>query len=187
MDIPQPVIELDGGLTLRAFRGQADLPELFRVVEESLEHLRPFMPWVAEHSLKYTTEFLARREEQWANHANHVYAIVQDGSIVGACSLYRREGSPDESREIGYWLHPAATGRGIATRATLALVEQAFRLPGVEYVEVCHDPANLASGAVPARLGFTEHRRLPAERVAPAETGEDLFWRLTRAEHDATA
>ncbi|MFF3072097.1 GNAT family N-acetyltransferase [Kitasatospora sp. NPDC057904] len=179
MSLPEPVIDLNDGLLLRTFRGQADLPELFRVIEESLEHLRPFMPWVAGHSLESTTDFLARREEQWAND-NHTYAIVQDGSIVGACSLYRREDSPDEGREIGYWLHPAATGRGIATRATRALVEQAFRLPGVEYVEVCHDPANLASGAIPARLGFTEHRRLPAEPVAPAETGEDLFWRLTR-------
>lgn len=182
MNLPEPVIDLDGGLTLRAFRGQADFPELFRVIEESLEHLRPFMPWVAGHSPEHTAAFLARREDQWENHANHVYAIVQDGAIVGACSLYRREGAPDESREIGYWLHPAATGRGIATRAARALVDQAFRLPGVEYVEVCHDPANLASGAVPARLGFTEHRRRPAERLAPAETGVDLVWRLTRPE-----
>ncbi|MFC4610381.1 GNAT family N-acetyltransferase [Streptomyces maoxianensis] len=179
MDLPQQVIELDD-LTLRAFNGEADLPELFRVIEESLEHLRPWMPWVAEHSLGRTTDFLAGRAERWASGDEFTYAIVLDEAIVGACGLLRRDDTPDNAREIGYWLHPAATGRGVATRTARALVDQAFRLPGIGYVEVVHDPANVASGAVPARLGFTEHLRRPAERLAPAETGEVQIWRLTR-------
>ncbi|MFD3701063.1 GNAT family N-acetyltransferase [Streptomyces sp. NPDC058646] len=179
MDLPQQVIELDG-LTLRCFDPEADLPEFFRVIEESLEHLRPWMPWVAEHSLARTSDFLARRRELWARGEVFTYAIVVDGAIVGACQLFRCGETPHNGREIGYWLHPAATGRGLATRTARALVEQAFLLPGVDYVEVVHDPANRASGAVPARLGFTEHLRRPAERLAPAGTGEDRVWRLTR-------
>ncbi|MFF7232589.1 RimJ/RimL family protein N-acetyltransferase [Streptomyces sp. 2333.5] len=186
MDLPQQVIELDG-LTLRRFNGEADLPEFFRVIEESLEHLRPWMPWVAEHSLARTTDFLAQRPERWASGEEFTYAIVLDGAIVGACGLFRRDDVPDNGREIGYWLHPGATGRGVATRTARALVEQAFRLPGVDFVEVVHDPANRASGAVPARLGFTEHLRRPAERLAPAETGEDQIWRLTRGQLEASS
>ncbi|MGW7440022.1 GNAT family N-acetyltransferase [Streptomyces sp. NPDC054849] len=91
---------------------------------------------------------------------------------MGTCALIRRAGTRDDNREIGYWLHPAATGRGVATRAAHALVEQAFRMPGIDYVEIVHDPANRAGGAVPARLGFTEHLRRPAERHAPADTGQ---------------
>ncbi|MEV7602166.1 GNAT family N-acetyltransferase [Kitasatospora sp. NPDC089797] len=169
-----------GEVTLRRFRGEADLPELFRVIEESLEHLRPWMPWVAEHSLDSTAEFLAKRAELWESGRDFTYAILLDGAIVGACGLFHREGTAADGREIGYWLHPAATGRGIATRTARALTEQAFRLPGVEFVEIVHDPANRASGAVPARLGFTEHLRRPAEALAPAETGEDQVWRLRR-------
>ncbi|WP_149180400.1 GNAT family N-acetyltransferase [Streptomyces sp. TRM49041] len=179
MNLPQPVVRRDD-LTLRRFDGEADLPELFRVIEESLDHLRPWMPWVAEHSLARTTDFLAGRAESWASGEEFTYAIVLDGAIVGACGLYRHDGTPDDAREIGYWLHPAATGRGVATRAARALAEQAFRLPGVDHVEIVHDLANRASAAVPARLGFTEHRRRPAERLAPAETGEVQVWRLTR-------
>ncbi|MFJ1757766.1 GNAT family N-acetyltransferase [Kitasatospora sp. NPDC088134] len=213
---PPHLIDLgdDGlpGLALRRFAGEADLPELLRVVEESLEHLRPWMPWVAEHCPALTAEFLAGRDERWASGAAFSYAIVLDGAIVGACDLFRPEDSDDGAsnsegehagagdgedadedagadadtggaaagREIGYWLHPAATGRGVATRAVRALVAVAFRLPGVEHVDIVHDPANLASGAVPARLGFTEHLRRPAEVLAPAETGEEVVWRLTR-------
>ncbi|MFC9324019.1 GNAT family N-acetyltransferase [Kitasatospora sp. NPDC057015] len=187
MDLPQQVIELDGGLTLRRFDPETDLPELFRVIEESLEHLRPWMHWVSEHSLASTTEFLARRPELWASGDEFTYAIVLDGAIVGACGLFRRADTEAGGREIGYWLHPAATGRGVATRTARALTEQAFRLHGVDFVEIIHDPANLASGAVPARLGFTEHLRRPAEWGAPAETGEDQVWRLHRTPGTAPA
>ncbi|WP_457031734.1 GNAT family N-acetyltransferase [Kitasatospora sp. P5_F3] len=186
MDLPLQVIELDE-LTLRRFDGEADLPELLRVVDESLEHLRPWMGWVAEHSPAKTADFLGRRAECWADGSEYTYAIVLDGAMVGICALFRHDGTPAGGREIGYWLHPAATGRGLATRTARAVTEQAFRLPEVEFVEIVHDPANVASGAIPARLGYTEHLRRPAERLAPAETGEDLVWRLTRRQYATPA
>ncbi|MBW5484783.1 GNAT family N-acetyltransferase [Streptomyces bambusae] len=180
MDFPPQLIELDDDLALRRFEGEADLPEFFRVIEESLEHLRPWMPWVAEHSLARTAEFLTSRWQRWEDGAEFTYAVVLDGAVVGLGALVRFDDTSDGAWEIGYWLHPAATGRGVATRAARALAEQAFRLPGTAYVEIVHDRANLASAAVPARLGFTEHARRPAERLAPGETGEVQVWRLTR-------
>ncbi|GAA2446090.1 GNAT family N-acetyltransferase [Streptomyces pulveraceus] len=183
MDLPPHLMELDG-LALRRFDGERDLPELFRVIEESLDHLRPWMPWAAEHSMAGTRRFLAKRAERWASGEEFTYAIVLDGAIVGACGLFRRHAAPENGREIGYWLHPAATGRGLVTRSVRALTELAFRIPGVDHVEIVHDVANTASGAVPARLGFTEHLRRPsespAESLAPADSGEDRVWRLTR-------
>ncbi|MFC5664270.1 GNAT family N-acetyltransferase [Kitasatospora misakiensis] len=181
MDLPPETIELDD-LILRRFDREADLPELFRVIEESREHLRPWMPWVDEHSLDYTAAFLARREEAWAAGRDFTCAVVLNGVMVGACQLFRREDGPADVLEIGYWLHPAATGRGVATRAARALVGQAFRFPGVDHVEISHDPANRASGAVAARLGFTEHGRRRTETG-----GEDLVWRLTRRQADRVA
>ncbi|MGF1428531.1 GNAT family N-acetyltransferase [Kitasatospora sp. LaBMicrA B282] len=186
MDLPPNAIEL-GELTLRRFDPEADFAEFFATIEESLEHLRPFMPWVADHSAAATREFLAGRPERWAAGEEFSYAILLDGAIVGACGLMRRADAPADGREIGYWLHPAATGRGLATRAARALVEAAFRLPGVAYVEVAHDVDNHASGAVPARLGFRRHRRRPVEPLAPAETGEDQVWRLTRHQAESPA
>ncbi len=180
MEPPPLVIRLDDTLTLRAFAGEADLAELFRVIDESLEHLRPWMPWVSEHSRDSTAHFLSKRTELWASGAAYAYAITLDGAIVGMCGLFRRDESQDDLREIGYWLHPAATGRGLATRTVRALTELAFRLPGVDVIEIVHDAANLPSAAVPARLGFTVHERRPNEALAPAETGVDQVWRLTR-------
>ncbi|MEX0173435.1 GNAT family N-acetyltransferase [Streptomyces sp. LMG1-1-1.1] len=180
--LPQARIELDGGLTLRAFEGEADLPEFFRVIEESLEHLRPWMPWASEHSLAQTTAFLAGRAQLWADGEQYSYAILLDGAIVGSCGLHRHdENTPADTLEIGYWLHPGATGLGIATRAARALTSQAFRLPTIHAIEIVHDSANHPSAAVPTRLGFTPHLHRPHTPTAPAETGNDQVWRLTRA------
>ncbi|WP_234104903.1 GNAT family N-acetyltransferase, partial [Streptomyces venezuelae] len=179
---PDPVITLDGGLVLRAYDPEADLPEFFRVIEESLAHLRPWMPWVADHSLARTRDFLAGRAALWASGEERSYAIVLDGAVVGSCGLARYDDTPGDTLEIGYWLHPAATGRGLATRAAGALAEQAFRLPGIERVEIVHDAANTASAAVPARLGFLPlPERRPAEVMAPAQTGELQVWHLPRS------
>ncbi|WP_234326423.1 GNAT family N-acetyltransferase [Streptomyces sp. NRRL S-495] len=169
------MIELDD-LTLRRFDPEGDRAELFEVIDTARGHLRPWMTWVDEHTPERTAEFLARRQEAWEAGRDYTFAVVLGGAIVGACQLFRREGGPGGVMEIGYWLHPVATGRGVATRAAGALVAEAFRFPGVDHVEISHDPANHASGAVAARLGFAEDRR------RPAGTGEELVWRLGRQE-----
>ncbi len=182
METPPDVIELEE-LTLRRFEGEADLPELTRVIDQSIEHLRPWMPWVAEHSPQSTRDFLLSRDGRWAQHKAFTYAIVSGGAIAGTCQLFPQRSPTDRTLGIGYWLHPAETGRGLATRAARALVLQAFLLPDVGCVEIVHDPANTASGAVPARLGFTAAERRPAPALAPTETGEEQVWRLTREQH----
>jgi ribosomal-protein-serine acetyltransferase len=56
----------------------------------------------------------------------------------------------DGGLEIGYWVHGDWTGRGIATDAAVALTDAALGLPGIDWVEIYHDAANVASGRIPA-------------------------------------
>ncbi|WP_346012170.1 GNAT family N-acetyltransferase [Streptomyces sp. SID3343] len=175
---PKHIIEC-GDFVLRRWRGQEDFAPAFRLIEESLTHLRPWEPWVALHSEANTRELLAKFESRWANGDVYNYAIAEDGTLVGMCQTSR--GAEPRGRRMGYWLHPAATGRGIATRATAALVAEMFRLPEVEYLEITHDLANTSSAAVPRRLGFTEVRRERATPpTAPSGSGIDVVWRLDR-------
>ncbi|MFJ6349457.1 GNAT family N-acetyltransferase [Streptomyces sp. NPDC092046] len=153
---PAALIRIDDDLVLRPFDPGADLDTWVRVIDESLEHLRPWMPWAAEHSRDRTAGFLAGRAELWEAGEEFSYAVAVDGRLVGTCGLFRHEDTPEGAYEIGYWLHPAATGRGIATRAAAAMVQEGFRLPGVDELLILHDAANHSSGAVAARLGFTE-------------------------------
>jgi RimJ/RimL family protein N-acetyltransferase len=77
-------------------------------------------------------------------------------------------------------VHHAYTRRGLATAASAALVEQAFRLPGVDRVEIVHDELNAASGGVPRKLGFTEAGRRVLDPPPAQGTGVGVVWRLVR-------
>ncbi|MFF5448625.1 GNAT family N-acetyltransferase [Streptomyces sp. NPDC012888] len=166
---------------LRRWRPQ-DIDVLDRLITDSRDHLLPWMPFAATHDRAQAERYLARCEEEWASGEGYHYAITSDGAAVGSCALMRRIGPG--GAEIGYWLHPAWTGRGLATAAAAALVGAGRRMPGVDRVEIHHDEANPASGAVARRLGFTEVYRGPRvdpeEPPAPAETGIDVIWRLSR-------
>ncbi|MBB5107314.1 GNAT family N-acetyltransferase [Streptomyces spectabilis] len=175
---PRQLIEC-GDFVLRRLRGQSDLAPACTLIEESVDHLRPWEPWVEGHGEESTREFLARAEAKWASGDVYNYAIAEDGTLIGMCQSYR--GPEPHGRRLGYWLHPAATGRGIATRAAAALVTEMFALPDVEYLEIVHDAANVSSAAVPRRLGFIEVRREQAPRpTSPAGSGTGVVWRLDR-------
>ncbi|MFJ7070768.1 GNAT family N-acetyltransferase [Streptomyces sp. NPDC101115] len=178
---PPHLVRIDDRLALRRPEDPADLDELHRLIDESVEHLRPWMDWVEDHCPEWTAGYLSRRVGQWAAGTEFTYVIVLDGAMVGACSLHRREETPDDAYEIGYWLHPAATGHGLAVRAARALVAEGFRLPGVRRLLVLHMPENHASATVPAKLGFTELTRLRDG------DGEFRVWELTRTEDPAQA
>ena len=173
---PDEVIT-DGQVTLRRYR-EEDLDGLLRAVTESLDHLRPWMPWAANYTRQSAAEFLAKSARDWAAGSEYNYAIITDGVLTGGCSLMTRIGPG--GLEIGYWVHQARTRRGLATAASAALVEQAFRLPGVDRVEIVHDELNVASGGVPRKLGFTEVGRQPLNEPTSGGNGVGVVWRLAR-------
>jgi ribosomal-protein-serine acetyltransferase len=173
---PDEVIE-HGPVILRRYR-EDDLDALFDAVTGSLDHLRPWAPWAAGYSRASAAEYLAGSIRHWGDGTEYNYAITTAGALAGSIGLMARIGPG--GLEIGYWLRQAYTRRGLATAAAAALVEQAFRLPGVNRVEIVHDELNAASGAIPRRLGFTEVERRPLDLHGTAGTGVGVVWRLTR-------
>ena len=159
-------------------RWRADDAELcFRLVNESLEHLRP---WAANgYGLADARDYLGRCEADWAAGTAFQYLIQVGASAAGSAGLMARIGAG--GLEIGYWVHPSFTGRGVATSASAALTEAAFGLPGIDRVEIQHDELNLASGQVPAKLGY-QHVGTRESRfdLAPGDSGMSKVWRITR-------
>jgi ribosomal-protein-serine acetyltransferase len=99
---------------------------------------------------------------------------------VGSAGLMARIGPG--GLEIGYWVHPSWTGRGVATSAAAALTDAALSLPDVDRVEIHHDEANKASGRVPEKLGYELVGEVPSspDMIAPGDSGTVKVWRITR-------
>jgi ribosomal-protein-serine acetyltransferase len=185
---PDELIE-HGPVVLRRYQAD-DVDAVVQAVTDSADHLRPWLPWAANYSRESAEEFLAGSIQGWDEGTVFNYAITTAsvtaittagataGALAGGIGLMPRIGPG--GLEIGYWVHRAYTRRGLATAASAALVEQAFRLPGVDRLEIVHDELNMASGGIPRKLGFTEVERRPMDLPAPEGSGVGVVWRLTR-------
>ena len=142
------------------------------------DHLRPWMPWAADYSRDSAAEFLARSDQRWDDGTGYNYAITTAGALAGGIGLMARIGPG--GLEIGYWVRRATPAAAWPPRPPAALVAQAFRLPGVDRVEIMHDELNVASGGVPRKLGFTEVGAPPAGPARAAGTGVGVVWRLSQ-------
>ena len=181
MAVVHPPTELRGRRLVVRRYGAPDVPLLHDAIVESVDHLRPWMPWAADEPIE-----LAERErrvagwaEPWDAGSDYGYGVFDDGLVVGGCGLHRRIGPG--GIEIGYWTRVGHTGRGIATEAAGCLVEAALGLPDVEFIEIRHDVANVASGRVPEKLGFALVDEREDGVSAPGDSGIERIWRLTRS------
>lgn len=168
------------GLVLRRWR-VSDAEAQERAVDESADHLRPWMAWMAEprQTLEQRRAMLAEWERAWLAGGDVVLGVFVDEQVAGSCGLHRRRG-PDVL-EIGYWIHAAFVRRGLATTVARLLTDAAFAIPEIARTEIHHDKANVASAGVPRRLGYEFAGEQPDERAAPAELGIDCVWRMPRS------
>jgi len=150
-----------------------DAPLLKEAIDSSLDHLRPWMPWVEgePRSLGEKIELLRRFRGQFDRDEEYVYGIFSrdESEVVGGTGLHARVG--DDAFEIGYWIRASAAGRGLATETVAALTRVAFEVSGVARVEIHVDPANDRSLAIPQKLGFVEEATL-RRRLPPMNAGE---------------
>jgi ribosomal-protein-serine acetyltransferase len=174
------LVEGDGVL-LRRWRVE-DAEALGRAVDESREHLRPWMEFVAREpkTLDERRAMMRKWEQRWLEGGDVLLGIFVAEQVAGSCGLHRRRGPA--ALEIGYWVHPAHTRKGLATAVVRLLTDAAFSVAEVMHVEIHTDKANIASSAVPRRLGFRFLGETRDERTAPAEVGIDCGWRMDRAD-----
>lgn len=170
------------GLEVRVWR-ESDAAALGSAIADSIEHLRAFMPWIAQEPLALADRVLMIRrwEAERLAGGDAVYGILRDGRVVGGTGAHRpdadRRPMADDAVEIGYWLRPDEQGRGIMTAVVGALTDLLLDLPGLTHVQIRMDEANVRSAAVPPRCGYRLVAQARREVSAPAETGRFLVWR----------
>jgi len=177
---PPTRLKLGDDLVLRLLR-VSDAAAVAHAVRESLEHLRPWMPWANEES---TRESFQRQRLRGAKHKAALgdewqYGLFpsNESSVIGAFGLMARKWPA--TIEIGYWVHVDEIGRGLATRASRALTNASLALGGITTVCIRCDEANVRSAAIPRGLGFTLVRTESRAPEAPGETGRLMIWERT--------
>jgi RimJ/RimL family protein N-acetyltransferase len=138
------------------------------------------MPWIDQEPLGLDARraMIGRWEDEWLAGGDLYLGVWIRESVAGGGGLHHRI-APD-GLEIGYWIHPNFTRRGLGTAAAWLLTDAALADPGISHVEIHHDLANEASAGIPRKLGFEFVGEVQDEITAPAEVGVEWVWRMER-------
>jgi RimJ/RimL family protein N-acetyltransferase len=98
-------------------------------------------------------------------------ADAQD-ALVGSVMLYALDWRHKRG-ELGYWLVPAARGRGLATRALRLAVRWMFADLALERAQLVTTPDNAGSLAVARRAGFAQEGLLRGRDIEDGERIDD--------------
>lgn len=144
---------------------------------ESLDKLRPWMPWVNPvptvndteiHSRRMAARFITRDDLP-------LYLFRKsDGLYVGGSGLHRIDWSVPRF-EIGYWVRASLEGQGYITEAVNGITRFAFDLLGAQRVEIRCDSRNHRSAAVARRAGYTLEGCLRRDDLATDGTLRDTL------------
>jgi RimJ/RimL family protein N-acetyltransferase len=127
----------------QAFRPIATDPEVMRYINGGV-------PWTDEEIQSFVNRqvllYSARGFCRWK------LVGTSDGELIGFCGvgIWRDALEP----EIGWWLARTHWGRGLATEAARAALQDAFERVGLERVISIAMPGNIASIGVMKKLGL---------------------------------
>jgi RimJ/RimL family protein N-acetyltransferase len=118
---------------------------------------------------------LARRRD-WTTGDHASWALVGGSDLLGSISVHRIDRDQDDA-EIGYWIAPAARGRGLAGLAVGAACRWAFTDLGLHRIQLFHAVDNVASARVAEKAGFTcEGRLRRSHRYGDGLRHDELLW-----------
>jgi RimJ/RimL family protein N-acetyltransferase len=110
-------------------------------------------------------------------------AIEHDGAVVGDLACHVRAGGG--VAEIGYTLHPRAQGRGFASEAAAALVDELIAHHGIHRIIAELDPQNVASMRVLEAIGMTFESLTEASFLWRGVWVDNLHYAMTAADRAA--
>ncbi len=144
-------------LIVRPYR-EEDAGALREAVDESREHIRPWLPFADDHR---TVE----RSRDWINEQRASVILrksincglfdIESGRFLGGLGIMPRYW---EIRyfEIGYWLRKSAEGHGYMTEAVRLVIDYLFAELQARRIEIRCDERNTHSANVARRLDFVQ-------------------------------
>jgi RimJ/RimL family protein N-acetyltransferase len=174
-------------LVLRCWKPE-DAALMQEAIAVSKEHLLPSMPWAANEPapVEAKIELIRKFRASFDRGEDYVYGVfnLDETRALGGSGLHTRLG--EEGLEIGYWIHKDFIGQGFATELSAALTKVAFELYLVQRLEIHCAVENLASAAVPRKLGYVHEATRRRLAFAHGMMSDRMVWTLFADEYPST-
>jgi RimJ/RimL family protein N-acetyltransferase len=125
-------------------------------VKESIEQLRPWMPWAQSvPSLEESEAGIRRSRLQFLERKDLRLLLLskETGQLIGCSGLHRIHW-PSRRFEIGYWVRTSCEKQGYIAEAVEAITGFAVQELQANRVEIRCDSRNERSARIAERLGF---------------------------------
>lgn len=159
----------------------ADTAMVDAAIRASLPELQQWLPWSLKEpiSMPEREALLKKFQLDFEEGKDFVFGIFDkdENTLIGSTGLHTR--LDEDSREIGYWINSLFHGKGYATEAVMALVKVGFMIEDLSRLVIKCADTNLASAAIPQKLGFKM-----IERITGGATGTSglplLIWEMRK-------
>lgn len=155
-----------------------DAEALYAAVDESREHVRPWLPFADKHqSVAESRDWITHCMANWLLREDMTVSLwdIQTNQMVGGSGLHPRNWSIP-AFEIGYWLRASAEGHGYMSEAVKLLTDYAFAELGAKRVMIRCDARNVRSAAVAQRLGFVREGLLRHSEMHGDDKVRDILF-----------
>lgn len=149
-----------------------------KAVNESLETLKPWMPFAQEPmTAAGAEEHIGRALINFQERTDFVLSIYdREGKTFIGSTGFHHVNWDVPSFMIGYWVHKDHEGKGYITETVNALTRYAFTVFRANRLEITCDSKNQRSLAVMKRLGFVQEGLLKnEERNAAGELRDTII------------
>ena len=143
------------------------------------------MPWAADEpqTIEQKVSLMRHFRGKFDKSEDFVYGIFDQGETraLGGTGLHTRLSG--NALEIGYWLHKDFINKGLATETAAALTRVAFEVYHVDRMEIHCSVENLASAAVPRKLGYVHEATRRRIGFAYGKETDSMIWTLFADEY----
>lgn len=132
--------------------GDAEL--IYKLIDESREDLREWLPWVdLSKSSTMTENYLLENSSNDFYSGRMIFEIFSGENFCGMIDLHN--GSKElKSVDIGYWVGEKYQGRNFATDACKLLINLVFNNYEIDTIFIRCAEENVKSRSIPQKLSF---------------------------------
>ncbi len=167
-------------LIIRCYK-PSDALSLKTAIDQSLDHLLPWMPWAKNEpeELSQKVERLRKYRGQFDLDLSYTYWIFEKDNKTLVWSSWYHNSSETWSLEIWYWIRLSHIGKWFATEVTKALTKTWFEMLSLECIHIHCDSKNERSANIPQKLWFTKEATLKVnEKDDNWNRKEKLIWKM---------
>ncbi len=150
---PIPLFFETDNLYIRRYK-KSDEDALYEAARSSIAEVFEYLPWChPDYAHEDAKNWLETIESSWKEANAYSFAIFDKNKtkLLGGCGINRIDEHPIGN--LGYWIRTGATGKGIATEATLGLIDFGINHLGLQRIEIVMSVNNIASKKVAEAAG----------------------------------